>query len=391
MATVTYHHDEKTRAEQEDLAEDIPYALAISKLLVSAGIHNRLVKQFGSHKDAWLASESALKYCFRQQPALERFVAERKSIDPRALLEPYLRQNIHILTQHSEAYPELLKTTHDAPAILYVKGNVEALSSKNLAIVGTRRITNYGVQMTERLVSELAPWHPCIVSGLAEGVDTIAHKAALESKLQTIAVFGTGIDMVFPATNNRLVEAIGESGGAVISELPLGTPGDKFNFPNRNRIIAGLSLVTLVIEAPDRSGALITARNALEENRCVMALPGPANIQQSQGTNKLIQQGAHLIMRGQDIAEALNWPLPHGNKKPATQQSLLDSIEPTIMASLNPVEKQLLKAIAFETIDIDTLLAGNNDLTLQALQHCLTRLELLGLITSLPGGKYIRI
>lgn len=371
--------------------EDHAYAVAISTLMVSAGIQNRLFKQFGSYQIAWHASESALKPCFKQQPALDRFIETRYRIDPLKLLAPYQQQNIHILTFADEAYPEMLKSTQDAPAVLYVKGNIQALSAKNLAIVGTRRITNYGVQMTERLVNEVASWNPCIVSGLAEGVDTIAHKAALQNKLQTVAVFGTGIDMIFPVGNKRLAESIVDADGALVSELPLGTPGDKFNFPNRNRIISGLSLGTLVIEAPERSGALITARNALEENRSVMALPGPANIQQSQGTNKLIQQGAQLILSGQDIAETLNWPLPQSKRKSAKADAAGTDSENPLLASLNDAERKLLKSIAFEATDIDSLLANNSKLTLQSLQHSLTRLELIGAITSLPGGKYVRI
>lgn len=218
-----------------------------------------------------------------------------------------LGDNIKKITLQDKTYPAILKEIHDPPKELYIKGNIIPQDKIAIAVVGTRKCTQHGKQVALDIAGELAKLGITIVSGLAEGIDTFAHQAALENNGRTIAVLGTGIDKksLYPKSNYILSEKIAKN-GAVISEYPPETKGTKFNFPKRNRIVSGLSLGVVVIEAPEKSGALITASLALEQNREVFAVPGSIYEENYQGTNKLIQMGAKLVNNIEDILEELN-------------------------------------------------------------------------------------
>lgn len=246
-------------------------------------------------------------------------------------------QNISTTTvnRRDNRYPKLLKEIHAPPEVLYVKGEL-GHNASCLAVVGSRKPTRYGIDMTEEIVRGLAEQSDVtIVSGLAVGVDTAAHKAALKYGVRTIGVLGSGTDQksFFPQENIHLAEKIIEAGGAVVSEYADGTPAMPHHFPERNRIIAGMSLGVIVVEAQERSGALITARIAVEENREVFAVPGPVHSLYSAGPNLLIQRGAKLITSAEDVLTELNLLEPKNNQAP--QLNLNDPIEQKIMEQLD--------------------------------------------------------
>ena len=202
-------------------------------------------------------------------------------------------------------YPELLKEIYDAPKELYVEGNLLVKEKYPLAVVGTRRVSKYGINTTINLVENLTKNGLTIISGLALGVDGLAHQTCIDNGGKTIAVLGCGPDIIYPPSHRQLTQDIIDSGGAIVSEYPPGTRPSKLTFPKRNRIISGLSLGVLVIEAPERSGALITARTALEQGREVFAVPGSINNPNSQGTNKLIKMGAYPVTAAEDVLNIL--------------------------------------------------------------------------------------
>lgn len=241
----------------------------------------------------------------------------------------------NIMRRNDKKYPKLLNEIHNPPKVLYVKEKLYA-DALRLAVVGSRKPTRYGIEMTEEIVRGLAEQsNVTIVSGLASGIDTAAHKAALKYGLRTIGVLGSGMDekSFFPQENIHLAEKMIEAGGAVMSEYPEGTPAMPHHFPERNRIIAGLSLGVIVVEAQERSGALITARIALEENREVFAVPGPVHSLYSAGPNLLIQRGAKLIASADDVLAELN--LPEQNKNETPRLNLNDPVEQKIIEQLD--------------------------------------------------------
>jgi len=220
------------------------------------------------------------------------------------------KENIKKITLSDPIYPRLLKEISDPPQVLHLKGEIKKEDETAIAIVGTRNYTSYGKRIAEEITSDLVERGITIISGLAKGIDTFVHKTALEKGGRTIAVLGSGIDLksLYPASNRGLAEKI-INNGAILSEYPPGTRAKKYFFPQRNRIISGLSLGVIVIEAPHKSGALITANCALEQNREVFAVPGPVYSSSSEGTNRLIQSGAKLTMNANDVLEELNLPL----------------------------------------------------------------------------------
>ncbi|MDP8233692.1 MAG: DNA-processing protein DprA, partial [Candidatus Saelkia tenebricola] len=219
-------------------------------------------------------------------------------------LELIEAQGVEVLTIFDKSYPEMLKEIYDPPVVLYVKGILSDKDDLSLGVVGSRKCTQYGIRATKELVASLKDYEITIVSGLARGIDSVAHKAALENKLRTIAVLGSGLGCIYPLENAKLANDIALS-GAVISEFPFETKPLKQNFPRRNRIISGLSKGIVVIEAAQRSGALITVDFALEQGRDVFAMPGPVDSESSYGTNRLIKQGAKLIDSAEDILSEL--------------------------------------------------------------------------------------
>lgn len=293
--------------------------------------------------------------------------------------EIFLKEKITTIGLNDDKYPRLLKETSSPPPILYVKGEIPA--GPAVAVVGSRLATNYGLDMAARLSRELAARGIVIVSGLALGIDSAAHKAALEVGGKTVAVLGSGLDeaSIYPSQNKPLAREIIENGGVVISEFPCGTNPLPHHFPQRNRIVSGLSLGVLVVEAREKSGALITANFALQQNREVFALPGSASSQSSAGTNKLIQQGAKLVMSADDILEEL---------KIETKNIKTENIKKGVkLNNLSDREKIVAKLLGREPLDVDRIIETTK-LSASDVLSALSILEIKGIVKQ-SDGKYM--
>jgi DNA processing protein len=279
----------------------------------------------------------------------------------------------HIVTLADPEYPAALLEIADPPTLLYVRGRRELLNRPSLAIVGSRHPTPQGVHNAERFAAAFADAGLTIVSGLALGIDAAAHRGTLAAQGDTVAFIGTGIDRIYPARNRELALEIGAK-GAIVSELPIGTPAAAGNFPRRNRLISGIARGVLVVEATVQSGSLITARLAGEQGREVFAIPGSIHSPQSRGCHKLIKQGAKLVESAQDVLEELRF----GATQPA---------DPATPNAPPPAANELLALMGFEPCALDELAARSGQ-TADALSVMLLHLELDGRIASLPGGRY---
>ena len=280
----------------------------------------------------------------------------------------------HIVTLGDSDYPQALLNISDPPLLLYVKGRLDLLNRNTLAIVGSRSATPQGLNNAEEFAMTLSEAGLCIISGMAHGIDAAAHRGALRGLSSTIAVVGTGLDKVYPAANRELAHSIAAQ-GVLISEFPLGTPPLAANFPRRNRIISGMSIGCLIVEASLQSGSLITARLAMEQGRDVFAIPGSIHSPQSRGCHALIKQGAKLVEAARDILEELTGQLA----APAPDTPLEES-----------PNSKLLELLGFDPVSIDRLCARSG-LTVSQLSAMLLTLELEGRITALPGGLFQRI
>ena len=307
-------------------------------------------------------------------------IQEKKRIDADEDLKTIDRLGIHLLSFQDDKYPQNLLHTFNPPSFLYIRGNFKERDRDAVAMVGTRRATIYGKMMVRKLARDLAKEGLTIVSGMARGVDTAAHLGALEAGGRTVAVLGCGVDVVYPPENRKLMTDIMES-GAVISEFPLGTPPEGINFPRRNRIISGLSKGVVVVEAPLRSGALITADFALEEGREVLAVPGNINSPYSQGTNRLIKQGAKLVEDAQDILEELDLSLLGEIKR--REESAKRKL------SLSLEEEKILDLLGGQPSHID-LLVQESSLPASRVAEVLMRLEIKGLVRQMVGQQFLR-
>ncbi len=281
----------------------------------------------------------------------------------------------HLVTLADSAYPARLLQTFDPPTMLYVKGRVELLQQPAIAIVGSRNATPQGEANAEAFAQLLSQSGLTVVSGLALGIDAAAHRGGLAGGAGSLAVVGTGLDRVYPARNRALAHQLAER-GAIVSEFPLGTPALGANFPRRNRIISGLSLGCLVVEAALSSGSLITARLAAEHGREVFAIPGSIHSTLSKGCHRLIKQGAKLVESAQDILEELSLPTP--------------SVAPATPAEAHSDEDPLLRHVSLDPEPIDSIVARSGMRT-EAVLAGLLRLELAGLVAAVPGGKYQRL
>ena len=265
----------------------------------------QLENYFGSLEDAWQAAPTELKHAGLDRSSINAITSWRAKVSLEAEMEKLDRYGVKVLTWHDPNYPSRLKEIYDYPPVLYIRGSLLPEDEWCLAVVGTRRATVYGRQVTEEMVADLAQSRITIVSGLAKGIDSIAHQSALDTGGRSIAVFACGLDTVYPAENANLARRIMQQ-GALISEYPLGTRPKAENFPRRNRIMSGLSLGVLVVEAGETSGAMITAHLAVEQTIEVFAIPGSVFSPASRGTNHLIQEGAKLVSDYTDILEELN-------------------------------------------------------------------------------------
>jgi DNA processing protein len=297
-----------------------------------------------------------------------------------------------IIALEDTAYPARLKEIYDPPVVLFVRGSVEVLSSPGIAMVGTRHPTPYGLGMSERLSKDLAARGLVIISGMARGVDTASHRGAIEAGGKTVAVFGTGIDVIYPKENGRLSEQILSLGGALISEFPIGTFAAPQNFPIRNRIISGMSTGVLVVEAAEYSGTRITARCALEQNRDVYAVPGNVTNKSSWGPNTLIKQGAKLVATWEDVWEELPTDIQEAlnsardESSPSETASLFPDDAPT------PHEKKILRLLkSDESTHIDELVERlEEELSSSEIFSALFELELNGKVRQLPGKNFVK-
>ena len=315
----------------------------------------------------------------------------KREIDFTAIQKACESQNIRILTYQDVSYPKNLKQIYDPPIILYVKGTIFPEDETALAIVGSRHASPYGMRVAHRFAYELSECGMTIVSGLARGVDAEAHRGTLDARGRTIAVLGCGVDVVYPKENKKLYEQIAES-GALISEFPLGAPPMAYHFPRRNRIIAGLSLGVLVVEAHSRSGSLITASFSAEEGREVYAVPGPIDSLNSKGTNRLIQEGAKMVLGSQDIIEDLKLVLKDMTVETVVNNAARDNDKKSSIAievdALSEDEKVILNLFQEDLpLTIDELLSISQ-FSFQQLNSLLIQLEIKEKIKKKPGGFY---
>ncbi|NDJ77254.1 MAG: DNA-protecting protein DprA [Chloroflexi bacterium] len=331
---------------------------------------------FGDLETAWHAPENALLAAGLDRLSLANLLEERRSRDLNRLQDDLDAAGASALTLDDPDYPALLRELPDSPPVLYVKGTILETDEWAVAFVGTRRATQYGRNVTYDLVAPLVQAGITIVSGLALGIDAAAHKAALEAGGRTIAVMACGLDQVYPPAHRNLAADV-VANGAMVTEFPLGTPPEGKNFPVRNRVISGLSLGVVVVEAPERSGALLTADNAAEQGRDVFAVPGNLNLRNSVGTNQLIQSGAKLVMDATDILDELN--LTRTTVETRTQ---MREIVPE-----NPTEDLLVQHLADEPLHIDELcqLTG---LPITQISSTLALMELKGMVRRLEGMRY---
>jgi DNA processing protein len=343
----------------------------------------RLIDLFKTPQNVFQASAEKL---LQVEGVTKRHVAAIKTHKMpwkvKAELDLLARKNYRIVTQVDPDYPRLLREIPDPPPFLYVSGRLDS-SALKIAVVGSRNATGYGLTTTKNLCAGLASLGITIVSGMARGIDTAAHEGALVGGGKTIAVLGSGLERVYPAENEKLFHRISEN-GAVVSEFALLTEPEGHNFPLRNRIISGMSLGTVVVEATKKSGSLITARLAAEQNREVFAVPGSIQSFKSTGTHTLIKQGAKLVEHAQDIVEELT-PFFEPNKHPET--SLPDETDENL-ASLTTDESQVYEALEPYPIHIDKLVRKIS-MEPGKLSSILLKLELNGMIQQLPGTFFI--
>ena len=335
----------------------------------------QLENYFGSLEAAWQAAPADLKQSGLDTSSIHAITSWRPKISLEAEMEKLDRYEVKALTCHDPDYPSRLKEIYDYPPLLYVRGCLLPEDEWCLAVVGTRRATVYGRQVTEEIVADLARSKITIVSGLARGIDSVAHHSTLDTGGRSLAVFACGLDTVYPSENANLARSIIQQ-GALISEYPLGTRPRAENFPRRNRIMSGLSLGVLIIEAGETSGAMITARLALEQNREVFAIPGSILSPVSKGTNHLIQEGAKLVRDYTDILEELNL------------MTVAHQIEMKEVLPSSDTESLLLKQLCAEPVHIDEV-CRSSGLPVSTVSSTLAMLELKGLVKQVGTMNYV--
>ena len=356
--------------------EDLKYWVGFSLIPGIGRVRlNQLESYFGNLKDAWKATPTELKQSGLDNSSMRAIISWRPKISLEAEMEKLDRYGIKVLTFHDPDYPARLKEIYDYPPLLYIRGSLVPQDEWCLTVVGTRRATVYGRQVTEEIVADLVRSKITIVSGLAKGIDSVAHQSALEAGGRSIAVFGCGLDIVYPSENANLARRIMQQ-GALISEYPLGTKPKAENFPRRNRIMSGLSLGVLVVEAGETSGAMITAHLALEQNREVFAIPGSILSPASRGTNQLIQEGAKLVRDCTDILEELNLT------------AVAHQIEMKELIPASETESLLLKQLGAEPTHIDEV-CRSSGLPISTVSSTLAMMELKGLVKQVGTMNYV--
>jgi DNA processing protein len=327
-------------------------------------------------EEVWRADSYQLAKAGMEESVIVEIKEVRAKINPDEELEKIQNLKINVVTILDKNYPKLLKEIYDPPALLYIKGEILPIDEFAVAIVGSRKMTDYGKRVASEIATGLAQNNITIVSGLALGIDAVAHKVALDIGGRTIGVLANGLDKIYPITHRILAEKIVSGHGAIVSEFSLGTPPLHFHFPFRNRIIAGLSLGVVVIEAAVDSGALITAKCALDQNREVFAIPGGIYSPTSVGTNELIKKGAKLVTSVDDILNELNI------KKVESVQKAREIIADT------KEEEILLSLLSKEPKHIDVLVQESK-LDITVLNATLMMMEMKGKVKNLGGGNYV--
>lgn len=359
--------------------EQLKYWLAFNRVRGIGRVRFKLLETyFDSMEAAWAASEAELRAAGLDRRTIRAVADGRRQIVPDNEAEKLLKSGVSAFTWHDDDYPARLKEIYDLPPLIYVKGSLTPDDERSVAVVGTRNPSHYGRQVTEQMVYDIAGAGVTIVSGLARGVDGIAHRAALDAGQRTIAVLGSGLDIIYPREHANLSERIVEN-GALVSEHALRARPDARNFPRRNRIMSGMTLGTLVIEAGLRSGALITARQALEENREVFAVPGSIFSPNSEGTNRLIRESAaKLVTTCEDVLEELNL------------SSVTRQIEMAAVFPEDEDEAELLRYITFDPVHVDEVCRSSGK-SAPDVSSALAMMELKGLVKQVGGMNYVRM
>lgn len=337
----------------------------------------QLYNHFGCIENAWTISSSELvKVEGITKKQISYFLEKRKNVNPDECFEYIIKKGISYITYESENYPKLLKEIYNPPCVLFVKGDLGLCNlSKTLAIVGSRRASSGAKDVLNKIILKFAGTDLCIVSGLAAGIDTVAHKSALEAGLKTIGVIASGFDHCYPTSNIQLYKDIANGNGAIVSEYWPTFEPLSFRFPQRNRIVSGLSYGTLIAEAALKSGAMITANLTLEQNRELMCIPGAINNPNTQGIYKLLQDGATMVTNAEDITNALGWLLT------------VEKRVKTVDFELNPLEQKVFDILSVEPKTFDELM-NLTKINFDNLMTLLTMLELKGIIKQTDGEKY---
>ncbi len=337
-----------------------------------------LLGYFSTLERAWGATDEQLRQIGFENRAIQSFNDVRRTFDLDDYHHRVTSSGVQVLTWESADYPELLREIPAAPPLIFVRGEFDPVDRWAVAVVGTRRLSAYGRQVTRDLVAGLARNGVTIVSGLARGIDAVAHRTALEEGGRTIAVMACGIDKVYPPEHRELAREMVNGRGAIITEFPFGSDPESAHFPARNRLISGLSLGVLVVEAGERSGALITSRFALEQNREVFAVPGNINSPVSIGTNRLIQQGGKLVTSVADILEELNLRM-------ISEQAEAKTIIPE-----SAEEAAIYTQLSAQPVHIDEL-SQMTGMPSSLLSSTLTIMELKGMVQQVGGMNYVRL
>lgn len=360
--------------------DELRYWLALSFIPgIGRVFYKKLIEHFGSPEKVLSTSAQELKKINGIGEKLARNILNyrwKEEVDKE--LSCILKENVKVITLSDEAYPENLKKIYDPPPFIYIKGDIKKEDNRAIAIVGSRKATTYGRLMAEKLSKDLAYYGVTVVSGMARGIDTFSHKGALSAGGRTLAVLGSGIDVIYPPENKQLLEDIFRS-GAVLTEFHFSTPPEGVNFPSRNRIISGLSLGVVIIEATSDSGSLITAAAALDQGREVFAVPGNITSRTSAGTNKLIKKGAKLV---EDVADILEEILPQIEKRSGKEEAP--------RPELTLEEETIYSLLSDEPKHID-LISRESGMTPNKVLSLLLRMEIKDAVRQLPGKSFITI
>ena len=349
----------------------------------------RLLNAFPTPEGIFQAHPAALKEILGSHVTSGAVQAILQASDGRGVaheMEQVSRAEVRIVTLLDSDYPQILKTIADPPPVLYIKGTLFSEDAAAVAIVGTRHATAYGLAVARQFAEGFVRAGMTVISGLAEGIDGAAHQGTLEAKGRTLAVMGHGLNHLFPSCHRKLAEEIVGS-GALVSEFPMEIPPGRTNFPRRNRIIAGLSLGVVVVEAPMTSGALITAREALEQGREVFAVPGPVSSVASRGTHQLIKDGAQLVEDAQDVLQELTVPL---KEKVGQWKREISARPKVVLPTLSQEESKIFEAIPVAGAAMTDTILQATELHPSKLLVLLTELEMKGLIRQIPGQGYSR-